>query len=76
MADVDRTFREGGKGYGHYKMQLLDLFHAKFDGARAKRKELEADPAFVESVLQKGASKARDYAAPVMDQVRRAVGLR
>jgi tryptophanyl-tRNA synthetase len=76
MADVDRTFREGGKGYGHYKMQLLDLFHAKFDGARAKRKELEDDPAFVESVLQRGASKARDYAAPVMDQVRRAVGLR
>ena len=75
LAEVDRTFREGGKGYGHYKLQLLELFHAQFDGARAKRKELESDRAYVDETLRKGATRARDIAAPVMDAVRRAVGM-
>ena len=76
MAEIDRTYREGGKGYGHYKMQLLELFHARFDEARKKRVELEADPAFVDRVLEEGAAKARAIAAPIMKQVREAVGLR
>ena len=75
MAEIDRTFREGGRGYGHYKQQLLELFMATFADARRKRKELEADPAYVDSVLARGAEKARSYAAPVMDAVRRAVGM-
>jgi len=75
MAEIDRTFREGGKGYGHYKQQLLELFHATFDGARARRKELEGDRAYVEKVLTDGAEKARGYAAPIMKQVREATGL-
>ena len=75
MAEIDRTFREGGTGYGHYKQQLLELFHAKFDGARAKRKELEGDRAYVEKVLADGAEKARALAAPIMKSVREATGL-
>jgi len=75
MAEIDRTFREGGKGYGHYKLQLLELFHARFDGARKRRKELEGDRAFVEEALRKGALRARAYAAPIMDAVRAAVGM-
>jgi tryptophanyl-tRNA synthetase len=76
MAEVDRTFREGGKGYGHYKQQLLELFHAVFGAARARRRELEADPAELERILAKGAHRAREAAAPLMDAVRKAVGTR
>ena len=75
MATIDETFERGGLGYGHYKVQLLELFHATFDAARARRKELEADPAYVESVLQAGAARARAHAAPVLRAVREAVGL-
>lgn len=75
MAEIDRTFREGGKGYGHYKQQLLELFHARFDGARAKRKELEGDRAYIDEVLADGAEKARALAAPIMKSVREATGL-
>ena len=76
MGEIDRTFREGGKGYGHYKQRLAELFFEKFGEARAKRRELEKDPAAVEAVLAKGAARARECAAPVLDRARRAVGIR
>ena len=76
MAEIDRSFREGGKGYGHYKQRLAELFFEKFAGARAKRRELEKDPAAVEAVLAKGAERARAVAGPVLDRVRSAVGVR
>jgi tryptophanyl-tRNA synthetase len=76
MAEIDRSFREGGKGYGHYKQQLAELFFAKFGAARAKRKELEKDPKTVDEVLAKGAERARERARVVLDRARRAVGVR
>ncbi len=76
LAEIDRSFREGGKGYGHYKVQLLDLFHAHFDAARARRKQLEQDPGYVEGVLARGAERARGYGAPVIARCREAVGTR
>lgn len=76
MADIDRSFREGGKGYGHYKQRLAELFFEKFGPARQKRKELEKDPKAVDDVLAKGAERARERARIVLDRARRAVGIR
>lgn len=75
IAEVAESFRRGGTGYGQYKKQLLDVFHARFDAARQKRAELEKDPAAVEAILQAGARRARELAAPVIDEVRKVVGL-
>ncbi len=75
MKEIDRTFREGGKGYGHYKQRIAELFFDKFGDARKKRQELERDPDAVEHVLRDGAARAREAAAPVIERVRRAVGL-
>lgn len=75
IADIETSFHRGGTGYGEYKKRLLDAFHAHFDAARARRRELERDPGYVESVLKDGAERARAIAAPVIDDVRRAVGL-
>jgi tryptophanyl-tRNA synthetase len=75
FAEIDASFRKGGEGYGVYKKRLLDLFHATFDGARARRAELERDPASVEGILQKGADKARAVAQEQMDAVKRVAGL-
>jgi tryptophanyl-tRNA synthetase len=74
MAEIDRTYDAGGKGWGHYKLDLLALFHAKFDGARAKRRELEKDLGYVDEVLRKGAERARGYAGEVVGAARKAVG--
>jgi tryptophanyl-tRNA synthetase len=74
-AEIDRTFRQGGMGYGHYKKQLVSLFDRRFGPARDKRSALQRDPAYVEAVLVAGAKKARAIGAPVIERVRRAVGV-
>jgi tryptophanyl-tRNA synthetase len=72
---ADASWRAGGKGYGEYKMKLLDAFHATFDEPRRRRRELLADPGELERILQRGAQKAREAAHPYLSAVRKAVGL-
>ncbi|MCI0569323.1 MAG: tryptophan--tRNA ligase [Myxococcaceae bacterium] len=76
FAAVDQAWRAGGVGYGDFKKRLLDTFHASFGPARARRAELLRDPAELERLLSDGAQRARALAAPIVDAVRRAVGLR
>ena len=75
VADMAAKFRAGGYGYGHAKKALLEAYHRLFDPFRARREELERDPARLEDILAEGARKARAAAAPTMEKVRRAVGL-
>jgi tryptophanyl-tRNA synthetase len=76
FAELDKSWRAGGQGYGHYKLKLLDLYHATFDAARARREELVRDPGEVERILREGAARAREVACPLMDRIRKATGLR
>ena len=73
----DRQQLEGGRqGLRRLQETLLEYFHATFDPARQRREELRRDPAEVERILEEGAQRARAIAAPIMDQVRRATGIR
>ncbi len=73
---LDKSWREGGKGYGDFKKKLLEFFHAEFDVARKRREELMKDYGEVERVLADGARRAREMAAPYVDAVRKATGLK
>ena len=73
---VENAFREGGVGYGDMKKRLFEYYLQTFGPARARYGELQNDPAEVDRILAVGAEKAREIAAPLMDQVRRAVGIR
>jgi len=73
---VETAFSEGGVGYGDMKKRLFDYYLATFGDARARYEELKADPAEVDRVLAAGAEKVRETAAPLMEQVRQAVGMR
>ena len=73
---VENAFLEGGVGYGDMKKRLFDYYLQTFGDARARYEELQNDPAEVDRILAEGAEKAREIAAPLMDQVRRAVGIR
>jgi tryptophanyl-tRNA synthetase len=73
---VESAFAEGGIGYGDMKKRLFEYFMATFGEARAKYEELRENPDEVERVLQAGASRARETAAPLMERVRSAVGIR
>jgi tryptophanyl-tRNA synthetase len=73
---VERAFAEGGVGYGDMKKKLFEYFLATFGDARARYDELMADPAEVDRILHAGAERARETALPLMDDVRKAVGIR
>ncbi len=73
---VKTAFAEGGIGYGDMKKRLFDYYLSTFSDARARYVELQEDPAEVERILEAGAEKARETAAPLMEKVRKAVGIR
>ena len=73
---VAQAFAEGGVGYGDMKKRLFEFFLETFGDARARYDELMADPAEVERILLAGADKARETVAPLMDDVREAVGIK
>ncbi|MEP6768890.1 MAG: tryptophan--tRNA ligase [Acidobacteriota bacterium] len=69
-------YRAGGLGYGDAKTLLIEKIDARFEPARAKRRELEKDPERVEAALRRGAERAGAVAQETMRRVREAVGLR
>src|SRR5690606_14310755 len=64
-----------GIGWGQAKKELCALVNDEISAARERYELLMADPAHVESVLKKGADKAREQAAQLLSKVRRAVGI-
>jgi tryptophanyl-tRNA synthetase len=73
---VDKAFAEGGVGYGEMKKKLFEYYRATFGPARDRYEELRNDPAEVDRILAAGADKARETAAPLMEEVRHAVGMK
>ena len=68
-------YRAGGLGYGTVKKDLLALINSYFEPFRKKREELASNLDYVESVLQKGAQRAREEACKTLTKARQAVGL-
>jgi tryptophanyl-tRNA synthetase len=75
QAEWADRFRRGGLSYREVKQAIFDRFMQLFGPARARRKELESQPDYVEEVLRRGAEQARAVALPLMRQVRNAVGI-
>ena len=75
VAEMAAAFRAGGYGYGTAKKALLQAYHRLFDPFKEKRDELAKDPDALEDILKAGAARARAAAAPIMEKVRKAVGL-
>jgi tryptophanyl-tRNA synthetase len=71
-----QRYRAGGMGYGEAKKMLLEKINELFGPFREKRKQLAADPNYVEGVLKDGARRARQEALRTMDKVRCAVGMK
>jgi tryptophanyl-tRNA synthetase len=74
-AQMRRAF-ENGIAWGDAKKQLFEYLDATLSGPRQRYHELMNDLGYVESILHKGAEKARAQAAPLLSQVRIAVGIR
>jgi tryptophanyl-tRNA synthetase len=72
-ADVLRRF--AGGQFSQFKNALADLAVTKLAPIRSEMLRLNADPSYVDSVLEEGARKARLTARPNMDAVKDIVGL-
>lgn len=73
--DLSDRYRAGGLGYGEVKKMLLEKINSYFGPAREKRKQLAAQPDYVEGVLKRGAQRAREEARKTLSLVRQAVGM-
>lgn len=76
VEEMRADFRKGGIGYGHFKQQLFQAIWDYFAPMRERREEILARPGYVDDVLADGARRARQVAAPVMERVWTAVGMR
>ena len=65
----------GGAQFSSFKQALADLAVAKLGPIGAEMRRLEADPAYIDSVLRDGSLRARAIAGPIMNQVKDIVGL-
>jgi tryptophanyl-tRNA synthetase len=74
-AAMAARYRAGGMGYGEAKQALLGKIDTYFGPFRERRKQLAADPDYVEGVLRQGAKRARAEARETMALVRQAVGM-
>ena len=73
--DAMRQAYANGIGWGEAKNRLFELLNEQLREPRERYEALLQDPGHIESVLLKGAERARAEAAPFMDRVRQAVGL-
>jgi tryptophanyl-tRNA synthetase len=73
--DYEERLRAGGLGYGDLKKALFEHYWNYFAAARAKRADLAENLAFVHSVLEESAVKARALARKVLARARLACGL-
>ena len=74
VARMRREF-EQGIAWGEAKKQLFELVNGELADARERYRQLMDDPSYIESVLQRGAERARAHSEPLMQKVREAVGI-
>ena len=67
-------FKYSGRGYGDLKKETSEIVLAVIEPIRTRVNELLTDPAELESLMNKGAQKARDAAAPTLDLVYERIG--
>ncbi|MDO6420961.1 tryptophan--tRNA ligase [Saccharophagus degradans] len=66
---------ENGIAWGEAKKQLFELVNGEVSEARERYNALLEDVPAIEKVMKLGAEKARDYSAPLLAKVRKAVGI-
>ena len=66
--------RFAGQGFGAFKPALAELAVEKLGPVTSEMRRYMTDPAEVDMVLADGAERAREIAAPILDETRRIVG--
>lgn len=75
QAQAMRQAFADGIGWGDAKQQLFELVDGVLAEPRQRYDELMANPAEIDAILNIGAQKARALSRPMLDEMRRAVGV-
>ena len=67
--------RYADKGHGQFKGDVADAVEELIKGPRAEFERLRGETAFLASVAQEGAAKARRISGPILSEVRARIGL-
>ncbi|MBK7543874.1 MAG: tryptophan--tRNA ligase [Candidatus Competibacteraceae bacterium] len=65
-----------GIGWGEMKQALFEYLNARLSEPRQRYQALLEQPDHIERILKRGAARAREYSAPFLQELRRAVGIR
>lgn len=71
----EAQYMSEGVRYGDLKKELAEAIAAELKPIQAKRRELEANPEYVDQVIQEGAEKARAIASQTVLEVKQKMGL-
>ncbi len=75
VAETRRRLRDGGMGWGELKNQLFEVLNMQLSPLRERYNALMDPNSELDALLAAGAEKARKRAAPVLTQVRKAIGI-
>ncbi len=74
-AQYEKKYLGEGIRYKDLKDSLAEAIYRELEPIRAKRKELEAKPEYVDEVIRNGAKKARRLAQKTIEEVKEKMGL-
>ena len=75
IASRRSDYLKGGLAYSEIKQELYELLNEFFGGQREAYQRLLGDKDHLDRILRQGAEKARAVAGPMLDRVRRAIGI-
>lgn len=64
-----------GISWGTMKQELFEYINDILKEPRKKYEELIKAPSDIDAILKEGATKAREFSAPFLDQIRKAIGI-
>ncbi len=64
-----------GIAWGTAKQELFEYINEILKEPRGRYEELIKNPGDIESILQKGAIKAREFSVPFLDKIRKSIGI-
>jgi tryptophanyl-tRNA synthetase len=74
--EYEAAYLSTGVRYGDLKKELAAAIYQELQPLQAKRAELEANPKYVDEVIQAGARKAQHVAQQTLDEVKEKLGLK
>jgi tryptophanyl-tRNA synthetase len=75
VENVRQSYLQGGMAYSEIKQKLFEQLEDQFGMARGKYETMIEDWEQLDEILLQGAQKARSIAKPMMEKIRKAVGV-